>query len=445
MKRFSKVWLVALVVKTALAIWLPFSNDEAYYWVWGHHPQWSYFDHPPMVGWLFWLGTWIENIGNAARLPGVWLGHATLLIWHKILEPYLDESKQRLWLLFILVSPFFGGGSLIVTPDIPLVFFWSMSLLLLLRLLDQKSPLLYLALGAALGLGFCSKYMIVLFVPIALAWVFWSGRWRDVRWGFVPLTIVTGLLFCAPVLYWNWKHDWASFKFQLDHGLGSGSRYAMAPVEYVGGQIALLFPPIAWIAAQRREPKEARFLHFFGWLPLAFFFYTSFKSQVEANWPIMAHPAILALAFLNMRDWRWMKITMATWVLAHVLVFSEVVHHWIPVDPSKLKTNEFVRYDEFLEEARQPELLYLGSYQAAAAVSYKLRKQIYKAPGLNRPDFYDYVPHFPKDDTFKVIAEVSLQIPSWIPQRGYEVVEATRISNDYSRYRAKKRAESPSR
>ena len=26
--------------------------DEAYYWLWGQHPDWSYFDHPPLQAWL---------------------------------------------------------------------------------------------------------------------------------------------------------------------------------------------------------------------------------------------------------------------------------------------------------------------------------------------------------------------------------------------------------
>ena len=28
---------------------LELGNDEAYYWLYGQHLQWNYFDHPPMV------------------------------------------------------------------------------------------------------------------------------------------------------------------------------------------------------------------------------------------------------------------------------------------------------------------------------------------------------------------------------------------------------------
>ena len=31
--------------------------DEAYYWNYAQHMDLSFFDHPPMVAWLIWLGT----------------------------------------------------------------------------------------------------------------------------------------------------------------------------------------------------------------------------------------------------------------------------------------------------------------------------------------------------------------------------------------------------
>lgn len=445
-KSFTRIWLVALAVKTIIAIWLPLSNDEAYYWVWGHHPQLSYFDHPPMVGWLFWLGTFLEGFGNAARLPGVWLAHSTLLVWNRILGPVLDERGETLWLILVLFSSFMGVGSLIITPDVPLLFFWSLSMFLLLRAVASTSLFAYAALGASLGLGFCSKYLIVLFVPIALLWLLWSGQWRRVRWSCVPVTIAVGLLFCAPVIHWNWKHEWASFAFQLGHGLASEERNPQWPLQYLAGQIALLFPPLIWLAIRGREPKEMRFLHFFGWLPLAFFLFTSFKARVEANWPVMAHPSILALAYLNMRDMRVLKVTVGVWIAALAVIFSQVIHPWIPLDPRRLKTNEFTKFDVFLPEAEKRPDLFLGSYQMAAAVSYKLRRQVYKLDGMNRRDFYDFIPHSkPKGDRFAVGAEIGHPLPAWVQEKGFEVTETRRLSDEFQILEVQKRAQNPDR
>ncbi|MEX0859996.1 MAG: hypothetical protein WD017_03575, partial [Cucumibacter sp.] len=36
-------------------------GDEAYYFLWGQHPDWSYFDHPPLNAWI---------LGATSRLFG---------------------------------------------------------------------------------------------------------------------------------------------------------------------------------------------------------------------------------------------------------------------------------------------------------------------------------------------------------------------------------------
>ena len=446
MSSFKKVWWIALAVKVAIAIFLPFANDEAYYWVWGHHPQLSYFDHPPMVGWLFSLGTLFESFGNAARLPGVLIGHFTLLIWSLILTPFLDEQKKKLWLLFVLFSPFLGLGSLIQTPDVPFLFFWSLSLLLFLKLLKSPSLALYAGFGAALGLGFCSKYLIVVFVPVAVLWLVVSGDWRKVKWPLVPVTILMGLVFCAPVLIWNAQHDWVSFAFQLDHGLGAQVKNPMWPVQYLAGQIGILFPTTMFFALQRREPKEARFLHVFAWLPILFFFSTSFRARVEGNWPSMAHPALLSLAFLNAPFSRWLRGTAILWAVVTVLLFAQVVHPWIPLNAKSLKTSEFTRFDVLLPFAKEHPNLFMSSYQMAGAISYKMRRQYYKLEGLNRRDFYDFTPQSrPNSDTFWVAAGTGQTLPAWVTEAGYTIKSDQQVSEDFRVIEVERRAQGPNR
>ena len=421
MNPFLVVWLISLVVKIVLAVWLPLSNDEAYYWVWSHHLQLSYFDHPPMVSWLFWLGRWVDFAGQAIRLPAVVLGHCTLLVWWQILKPYLSEKQLTLWLAFMVLSPFLGAGSLIVTPDVPLLFFWSLAIFVLLKMLDSKTPALYVALGAALGLGFCAKYHMVLFVPVAWAWLILSGRWRDIQFRLLPLAVLVGLIFCAPVWYWNMQNDWVSFRFQLSHGLEGKKWFAWYPLEYLGGQLALLFPPLFYFAIKRKESRELSWLHAFSWLPFLFFFYTSFKAHVEANWPLIAHPAALTLAFLNIGQSKMIKVAMAVWAIALIVVVSQTLHPWLPIDPKNLKTSELTKYDTMVEASRELTPFYASTYQMAAAISYRQDRFVYKMGGMNRKDFYDFLPmSYPTATKFYLGVEPEQDYPAWFQEKGCE-------------------------
>jgi 4-amino-4-deoxy-L-arabinose transferase-like glycosyltransferase len=56
--KYLPVWLLQLFVLGFLASRLVFDvmvnpmGDESYYWMWGQHLDWSYFDHPPLHAWL---------------------------------------------------------------------------------------------------------------------------------------------------------------------------------------------------------------------------------------------------------------------------------------------------------------------------------------------------------------------------------------------------------
>ena len=50
-------WLLGIsaLLRCILAATIEFGNDEVYYWTYALYPDWSHFDHPPMVGWIIQL------------------------------------------------------------------------------------------------------------------------------------------------------------------------------------------------------------------------------------------------------------------------------------------------------------------------------------------------------------------------------------------------------
>src|SRR6185436_14305326 len=113
--------LVGLFVfYAALATVLPPADDELYYWCWAQHLQLSYYDHPPMVAYLIRLSTSLfGNTVFALRLPAV---VASVVAFGVIAE--LMKWKRFLWAA--VLTPLFTFGAFLVTPDTPLILFWSL-------------------------------------------------------------------------------------------------------------------------------------------------------------------------------------------------------------------------------------------------------------------------------------------------------------------------------
>ncbi|MFM6408908.1 MAG: 4-amino-4-deoxy-L-arabinose transferase, partial [Microcystis sp.] len=53
-----------LLFRTIIALGLYPGYDEAYYYVYSHNLDWSYFDHPPIVAISTGFGTWITGLVN---------------------------------------------------------------------------------------------------------------------------------------------------------------------------------------------------------------------------------------------------------------------------------------------------------------------------------------------------------------------------------------------
>lgn len=431
LKQFWRFWGVSLIIKLVISALLPLSADEAYYWVWAQNPQLSYFDHPPMVSWLFYLGYFFEPFMNSVRWPAVLLGHGTLGIWFYIFKDHISIERFKIWVWLALLSPLLGFGSLVITPDLPVLFFWSLSIALALKALNKKSMVSYIALGASLGLGFCSKYHIVLFIPCLLLYLFFDKKWKEVRWNGVLLTVMAGLLFCSPVILWNVQNGFASFEFQLKHGLEKSIYDPEWTISYTVGQIILLFPLVFWAALKARVPPDFRWLHYFGWGPIAFFFLTSFRASTEANWPIIGYPAILACALFHPKIQSWLKYYVAFWGLLSGFVVSAI---FVPSFRGVYeKLEEPYVFQEMSSLVNEYRPLYADSYQMASSLWYFSKVPTYKLKEMSRLDFFDSFPQAtPAGSKFYLVRREGNSLPKWFSEQQWRMRVVKEISPKFT-------------
>lgn len=401
-KSFWILWTGFLVLKIALTFITPLSADEAYYWVWSQHLQLGYFDHPPFVSWLWKVGSIFGTHSLAAKIPAIFLFHLSLLFFISAFKQAFSEISEKMFLVLLMAHPMTGLGGLLLTPDLPMFIFWFLSFYLLAKIILQLSVgksskemnLQFALLGLTLGLGFCSKYMIVLFAAHLILWLVFYFFWqrsllRLIHPRSVLILMFFGILGSMPVLYWNWQNGWTSFQFQLDHGFGGQTFELRWTLDYVFGTLILSLPFI--IALFKSKISQMKPLLVFVLIscvfPFFFFLKSTFHGPVELNWPNMIFPFLIGLSCIV-----WKQRTAFIAYIALMGVLTLGIYVALLGFPHLLKgrlSHEFVAMRERSSLAIKYEPLWTCDYQSASVFSFYSKKKVYKLPGCSRFDFYD--------------------------------------------------------
>lgn len=407
---------------------VPQTADENYYWVWSQNLQLSYFDHPPFVAWLFKLGSFLPSL--SLKWPAVIVGHLAFLIWGFFLKNIgFNRDQLRTCFLISVVAPLVGMASMILTPDLPLLFFFSLTIYFFERALSQTKVYFYLLFGLSLGLGFTSKYHIVLILPGLLLYLFFSGQWRSVQWKFLPLVIMTALLGAAPVLIWNYQNQWASFAFQIHHGMGKKAWKPIWPVEYLAS-VFLLILPYYWRATLGAIlDNKQKLLIYLSYPILMFFMLTSFRSKVEANWSQIAFLPLLSLiSYYDVIRWK-ARLSVALWSASLAILLFLWSKPWYPGCPEKLC--EPGRYQAVKGILKDYQPFRASNYQMASYLWFQLREPVYKLYDMSRRDFFDTFPEAkPTEASFYVAKHLETNLPPWLAENNYKVETVKSIDED---------------
>src|SRR6516164_11379878 len=239
--------MLLVCVRFLSALLVDLSPQEAYYWSYAEHPALSYFDHPPAVAWVISAGQFVlgktelgVRIGGfLLTLLSSWLLYALGKLWF--------SRRAGLWaaLLFQLLPLYFVYGVLI-TPDVPLTFFWLLTLYLIsIAVRKQQKSAWYLA-GVALGLCMLSKYTGVFLVPCAFLFLSLHRNYRCWLLRKEPyLALVIAVIIFTPVILWNMEHDWVSFTFQVSDRLSQESSQPLRQFgEFVLIQLGVTSPSL---------------------------------------------------------------------------------------------------------------------------------------------------------------------------------------------------------
>lgn len=333
---FSSLVIVALVILALRILSLWFNNsqlffDEAQYWAWSQEPAFGYFSKPPMLAWL--IGAFTGVCGDSEfciRLVSPVFHTATAFVLYGCAK-LLFDARTGFWTgLIWLTLPAVSLSSTLVSTDVPLLFFWSVALYAVIRLVRENALIWALLLAVALGFGLLSKYAMAYFLLCAIIWSLASGERplllsRPLFW----LAMLAGAAFLLPNIAWNAANGFVTASHTGDNIGWRGEMFNPDRLaEFFGSQFGVLGPILfgVYLVAVFRLFREGMnrqqgFLLAFSLPVLVLICAQAFVSKAYANWGATAYPAaviLLADLMVNHMPAVWNRISLAI----HGFVFA---------------------------------------------------------------------------------------------------------------------------
>lgn len=353
-------------INLAQAAFTSLQEDEAYYWMYSNFLDWGYFDHPPFIALLIKAGTTIFPGELGVRFFCVVLNTLTILLVEKLL-PHKNAFLFYAICLSVAVLQIAGFWAV---PDIPLIFFTALFLWVYKRFLNQNTWNNTLLLAVTAALLLYSKYhgVFVLFFTLI-------ANLKLLRNYKVYVCGVLALLLFLPHLWWQYQHDWITFRFQLfeknaePYHIGITLKYIVSQALVTGPFAGVII--LASTIAYRPKTVFEKTLKFNAVGILLFFLLNSFRGNIEANWTAPAVIPMMVLTHTYLQDkqrWRKALVTILPLTLLLVVLIRFVMV--VDVLPTPAVKERFHSWNNWPQELRQKTgnlpVVFPSSYQQAS-------------------------------------------------------------------------------
>ena len=307
---------IAILILLRGVFWLfaPPNPDEAYYWLWGQHLDFSYYDHPPLQVWL--QALIMNSLGHSLftlRSLNLITNSIFFYTYYQILKYlYGDRARQYFqWLgLVILASPLYNVMLALAWHDHLAIALSLVGAYLCIRFLDgyldhhPQNVYLY-GSAIALSLAHITKYNS-LFMTLGILTAITTHSqlrklWRDRR---LWLAILIGAIGFLPVVYWNYRNNFLSFRFYSDRSLDSGTAIMrlLEPLGFIAISMIMLSPFVTWLL----------------WRSFA---QASTNQLTNPSTSLITRPTI----YQHLSFWTFFT---STTILAIICLFSTALYYW---------------------------------------------------------------------------------------------------------------------
>lgn len=379
---------------------LPFMGlmpQDAYYHFYGENLSLSYFDHPGMIGYILRLFTAVFGKSVfVVKFADFFITSLTLLSFYKLGTLFLSKAKLNNALVLLSTTLFITILSVNSTPDVPLILFWTLSLIALSKAIFEDKKIYWLIAGITMGLAFDSKYTALLLQIGLLAFLFFSNTYRKLLLSpWLWASLLLSALVTFPVWYWNYQNDFASFLFQSSDRTGSISKFELQPRYFfgaIGHQVFLLLPIlfITFFSLLYKHIKKALtkfslpsdktlfLLAFFLPTFLGFFLLTPIY-WVKLNWMMPSYITGVLLAAMVLRK-KHIKTQIYISGALHLLASIQVLFYVAPIksDDTWIGWEELVIETELLQKQHPNTFIFADDgYKTTACMTFFAEQKIY--------------------------------------------------------------------
>jgi len=396
-------------------ILLPFMGlmpQDAYYYLYGQNLSLSYFDHPGMIGYI--LRIFTDLFGQSifvVKFADFLITSLTILSFYKLASYFLSKQKLQRAILLLTSTIFISILSFNSTPDVPLLLFWTLSLICLYKAIFEEKKWFWVLGGIAMGLAFNSKYTALLLQIGLIGFLIFSNKYRKLfvsPWFWT--SILLSILVTCPVWYWNFQNEFASFVFQSSERTSSISEFKISPKNFfgaIGHQMFLLIPILflvigvitykylkrALLKLKIPQAKTLFLLAFFIPTFVGFFSLTPIY-WVKLNWmmPSYITGIVIAGMFINKR---LLKTQLIISIAFHVLAGLQILFYIVPIksDDTWVGWNELAIETKKLQKKYPNTFVFSNdNYKTSACLNFFMNEKVYAQNIIGLPALhFDYL------------------------------------------------------
>jgi hypothetical protein len=331
-------------------------RDEYYYLACSQHLDLGYVDQPPLSIYILALNSILfgKSLFAIRLIPAV--AGALTVLFTGIMVRKLGGGRFAIGVacLSLIVAPVILAMNNFYSMNCLDILLWALAAYLLIRMVKEDNPRLWILLGLVIGFGLLNKISMGFFALGLFIAIMVTKQRKDLTtpWPYVGAGLAV-ILF-LPYIIWNVSNDMAHLEFIRNT---SNVKYgSLTPIDFISGQLLMIHPvtlPV-WLSGLyfyfiNKEGKVFRMLGII-YVTVFLIFIVNGHSKAEYMSPayamLFAAGAVQVEKIIDRRFFKRLKYTLPVIILLGGIVTSPLVLPYLPVE-------SFIKYTKAIGFAPQ--------------------------------------------------------------------------------------------